>query len=151
MEISWKRAKESIRFCLLFLLREEMRSGTFGRFAIWFTQHRNSHKKWAKWFYLIATFFAIFFSNFSMDFQYTCGIQDLSRSDSWNSIVALFYTQPNIYCTFFSFLLDALYRSGVVSCNSFFPIHIWIHEKNVCSTFLKFLSDFFISLDLGSS
>ena len=46
-------------------------------------------------FSFIATFFTIFFSIFFMDLYTPCGNQDLGRSDLKNSIVALFYAQPN--------------------------------------------------------
>ena len=63
--------------------------GKFGTFPILLTQPCNS-QDWARLSKMsIATFFAIFCAIFFMNFNNSCGIQDLGLSESKNSIVAL--------------------------------------------------------------
>ena len=70
-------------FCLLNFI------GKFGTFPILFTQPCNS-QDWARLSKMsIAMFFAIFCVIFFMNFNNSCGIQDLGLSESKNSIVAL--------------------------------------------------------------
>ena len=95
--------KRSLRaFCLYYF------DGIFGKYSIWFTQHRTSNKMEQNGFSFIAMFFTIVIAILFMNFLNSRWNQDLGQSDQRNSIVALF--MPSLLYTY-------LIKFWFFSCN----------------------------------